>query len=310
MNTITKTQRYLPLDLSTKYNACKLYATNQYKISFITRRYKISKSSLMRWMKRFDGTKESLMDSSHKPLTPHPNAHTEEEIQWINNYLRRSFDLSMIELYTKLRLNQGYIRHPASLFRFLRKQGFYKQLETKKKVYVPQPYETASTLGAKWQLDVKFVPKHCQAESLLTDEKFYQYIVLDEASRERFIDHYDQYNSTVTCDFIQRAILYFNYQPKIIQTDNGQEFTHLTQTSRIHPMDLLCQELGIQHQLIRPRTPRHNFKVERSHRSDNERFYSKLKFYSLQDLIEQAKRYLYRSNRTVMVTLGYQSPIE
>lgn len=54
MNTITKTQRYLPHELSTKYNACKLYATDQYKISFITRRYKISKSSLMRWMKRFD----------------------------------------------------------------------------------------------------------------------------------------------------------------------------------------------------------------------------------------------------------------
>ena len=30
--------------------------------------------------------------------------------------------------------------------------------------------------------------------------------------------------------------------------------------------------------------PRHNGKVERSHRKDNERFYSKRSFYSLADL--------------------------
>jgi len=29
----------------------------------------------MRWNKRFDGTKDSLVDKSNKPLTPHPNAH-------------------------------------------------------------------------------------------------------------------------------------------------------------------------------------------------------------------------------------------
>ena len=30
---------------------------------------------------------------------------------------------------------------------------------------------------------------------------------------------------------------------------------------------------GIEHKLIRPYTPRHNGKVERSHRKDNEYFY-------------------------------------
>ena len=100
------------------------------------------------------------------------------------------------------------------------------------------------------------------------------------------------------------AISFFGYKPKIIQTDNGFEFTHFKDTKRIHPFDVLCNQLDIKHQLIRPRTPWHNGKVERSHRNDNERFYKYLSFYSYDDLINQMKKYLYRSNRLPMQTLG------
>ena len=106
------------------------------------------------------------------------------------------------------------------------------------------------------------------------------------------------------------AIRHFGYQPQTIQTDNGVEFTHFRETDRIHPFDLYCQEKGIVHKLIRPRTPRHNGKVERSHRNDNERFYAHLSFYSYEDLILQMKRYLYKSNRLPMQTLQWLTPME
>ena len=84
----------------------------------------------------------------------------------------------------------------------------------------------------------------------------------------------------------------------MIQTDNGTEFTFLKETKddRIHKFDWLCMRLGINHKLIRPRTPRHNGKVERSHRNDNERFYKYLHYYSFDDLQAQMKIYLKRSN--------------
>ena len=75
-------------------------------------------------------------------------------------------------------------------------------------------------------------------------------------------------------------------------------------------MDDLCKELGIEHKLILPRTPWHNGKVERSHRNDQERFYNHLRFYSYEDLHEQMKRWLYRSNRIPMAVLGWKSPVE
>ena len=49
------------------------------------------------------------------------------------------------------------------------------------------------------------------------------------------------------------------------------------------------KELGIQHKLIRPYTPRHNGKVERSHCKDNEYFYATHKFYSFDDFAKQLK---------------------
>ena len=107
-----------------------------------------------------------------------------------------------------------------------------------------------------------------------------------------------------------RAISYFGYAPRIIQTDNGPEFTHWANTPRIHPLDILCEKLNITHKLIRPRTPWHNGKVERSHRNDQERFYNYLKYYSFEDLEKQMKAYLRRSNNIPMQVLGWLSPVQ
>ena len=307
MEIISQTQRYYPHDLTTKLNAVKLYR-NGNPISFVCRRYKISKASLMRWNKRYDGSKESLLDKSHKPNTPHPTAHTELEIKWIKDYIKRNPNISMIELYGKLRIKKGYSRHACSLFRVLRKMGYYKQRQEIHTKYTPKPYETPENIGIKWQLDVKYVPKNCYVCE--TSDKFYQYTMIDEASRERFIYPYKEQSSYSTVDFVKRAIVYFGYQPEMIQTDNGMEFTYTMNTNRIHPFDTLCNELGITHKLIRPRTPRHNGKVERSHRNDQQRFYNYLSFYSYDDLIYQMKNYLKRSNNIPMQTLDWKSPLE
>ena len=307
MEIISQTQRYYPHDLTTKLNAVKLYR-NGNPISFVCRRYKISKASLMRWNKRYDGSKESLLDKSHKPNTPHPTAHTELEIKWIKDYIKRNPNISMIELYGKLRIKKGYSRHACSLFRVLRKMGYYKQRQEIHTKYTPKPYETPENIGIKWQLDVKYVPKNCYVGE--TSDKFYQYTMIDEASRERFIYPYKEQSSYSTVDFVKRAIVYFGYQPEMIQTDNGMEFTYTMNTNRIHPFDTLCNELGITHKLIRPRTPRHNGKVERSHRNDQQRFYNYLSFYSYDDLIYQMKNYIKRSNNIPMQTLDWKSPLE
>jgi transposase InsO family protein len=263
----------------------------------------------MRWNKVYDGTIESLMDKSRRPHTPHPNSHTTEEIEKIKNLVRRNPKIGLTELYTKLRQTIAYSRHYCSLYRVLVRLGYYVNKASIKQKYKPKKYHTPEFLGEKMQLDVKYVPRECNA-NLSDDYRYYQYTIIDEASRERFIYAYKEHSSYSSIDFLYRAICYFCYIPKTIQTDNGMEFAHFKETKLVHPFTAECQKLGIEHKTIKPRTPRHNGKVERSHRNDNERFYRWLKFYSFEDLQNQMKKYLVRSNNIGMTPLKYKSPVE
>ena len=78
----------------------------------------------------------------------------------------------------------------------------------------------------------------------------------------------------------------------------------------IRPMKRLLDQLGVEHKTIKPYTPRHNGKVERSHRNDNKRFYKTLNFYSLDDLNYQMRAYLKRSNDIPSSSLNWLSPNE
>lgn len=307
MNSITHSQRYLPHTIETRFYAVKLYRSGC-SVRFVCRRYHISKASLMRWNKKFDGTRQSLADGSHRPLSPHPNAHTQTELKWITNLHRRNPHISICEMYGKLRSQKGYTRHPGSLYRIYRTLGFSSKAPSTKKKRKPQKYYTPTQLGVKWQLDVKYVPSACYVGEI--PDKFYQYTMIYEASRERFIYPYLEQSSYSTIDFVKRAINYFRYSPEIIQTDNGFEFTYPKDYKRTHPFDIFCKQVEIRHKLIRPRTPWHNGKVERSHRNDQERFYNFLSFYSFEDLKVQMYRYMRRSNRIPIAVLGRVSPIE
>lgn len=301
-------KRYLPHTISTKIGAVMLYRLTS-DIDFVLRRYHISKASLMRWNKKYDGTSDSLTPKSHRPHRQHPNAHTEEELHWIRSYHRRNPNISVCEMYGKLRQEKSYSRHPGSLYRMFIRLGYREKAEsTKEESRHLGHYDTPTELGKKWQMDVKHVPSVCYVGQ--DDEKFYQYTVIDEASRERFLYAYKENSSYSTIDFVRRAIIYFGYAPEVIQTDNGSEFTHTQRTTRIHPLDALCNELHIVHKTIRPKTPWHNGKVERSHRNDQERFYNHLSFYSYDDLQLQMRRYLRRSNRIPMSVLDWKSPVQ
>lgn len=304
-------KRYLPHELKTRINAVKTYR-NSGDIAYVCRKYHISRTSLWRWNKKYDGTIESLMDKPHTPISKHPRAHTDTELHWIKHIIRRNPHITLNEVWYKLKINKGYSRCITSLYRVLRKLGHYNNpliKGTSKKHN--KKYHTPDKVGAKWQIDVKYVPNECKTDNLPDDIKYYQYTCIDEATRQRYLFWYEEITPQNTVDFIKRCINYYGYIPKEIQTDNGLEFTYnKANIKKEHPMDILLNELGIKHHKIRPRTPQHNGKVERSHRNDNERFYSYLKFYSLADLRKQGAAYLKRSNNIPMSVLGYLTPIE
>ena len=70
------------------------------------------------------------------------------------------------------------------------------------------------------------------------------------------------------------------------------------------------KQCGIQHKLIKPYTPRHNGKVERSHRKDNEYFYATHSFYSFDDFKQQLSVHNRNYNNFPMRPLNWKSPAD
>lgn len=125
---------------------------------------------------------------------------------------------------------------------------------------------------------------------------------------------YSEKNGFMFCTWKQNAdgdsVFCGDYSPNY-EYVNGFEFTNrFSNSKRDLPtlFEATARELGIRHKLIRPYTPRHNGKVERSHREDQKRFYSSHRFYSFADFEKQLSVHNRRSNNFPMRPLGWLSP--
>lgn len=283
-----------------------LYA-EKHGVTKAARKYKVNRQYIYRWRNRYDGTLTSLYDRSHRPHG-HPNQHTEEELTLIRNMRKRNPNTGIVVLWVKLR-QRGYTRSISGLYRVLIRSG-QMAVKLPNPKYVPKPYEQMLYPGQRVQIDVKHVPSACLVGEA-KGKKFYQYSFIDEYSRFRYLEAFDEISTYSSAAFLRHCAEKFPYVIECVQTDNGPEFTNRLNsntTNRLTLFEKTCQELGIFHKLIKPYTPRHNGKVERSHRKDNEEFYASHSFYSFDDFKSQLAVRQRQYNNFPMRPLLWHSP--
>ncbi len=273
-------------------------------------KYKTNRQYVYRWLKRYDGSIESLRDKSRRPHS-HPNQHTCDEITLIRNMRRRNPHAGLVVFWVKLR-QKGYCRSITGLYRVLKRMQLTPVKPPNPK-YIPKPYEQMLYPGQRVQVDVKHVPSSCIVGDVY-DQKFYQYTAIDEFSRFRYVEAFKEASTYSSRVFLEHMLKAFPFKVECVQTDNGFEFTKEFVNSDKEPtltsFEKKLKSLGIQHKKIRPFTPRHNGKVERSHRKDNEYFYATHKFYSFEDFSKQLKSHNRKYNSFPMRPLGWISPKE
>lgn len=268
-------------------------------------RHHRSRNAIYEWKSKYDGNWKSLRDKSHRPKS-HPKQHTEEEKELILRHWRRHKD-DRIVLWDTIR-KKGYKRSYYSMTRVLGK-WLSDEEKTKIKARKPKPYMRAEYPGQKIQIDVKFVPSWCVANG----RKYYQYTAIDECTRLVFREIYDEHSTYSSKDFLEKLIAYFPFQIREIQTDNGREFTNAYLPMKTELKSLFehaLENLDIIYHRIRVATPRHNGKVERQHRTDEKRFYKKMRMYNLEDGRKQIARYNKWSNNIPKICLRFLSPNE
>jgi transposase InsO family protein len=99
-------------------------------------------------------------------------------------------------------------------------------------------------------------------------QKYYQFTAIDDCTRLRLLRIYSRLNQQTAIQLLDYVLERLPFRVEVIQTDNGPSSAP---ASTRHVLDK-----GAGHVYIKPRTPRLNGKVERSHRIDTEEFYRML----------------------------------
>lgn len=228
------------------------------------RHFGISRTVYYRWKRRFEAHGEAgLADRSRTPL--HSPRATPPAVVSKILYLRQQyhFGAGRIADYLK-RFHQVSIAR-SSVHRILGKHGM-RRLPANQK-YQPhrkrwKRYEKPKP-GHRLQMDVKFLERIPG-----TRKRLYQFTAIDDCTRIRILKIFDVCNQRSAIRFLNEVRQRLPFRIHVIQTDNGTEFQ-----SQFH---WHAEALDIKHVYIRPRTPRLNGKVERSHRVDGQEFYQLL----------------------------------
>ena len=281
------------------------YALTCGNMSQAARRYHTSRQQVSLWLKRYDGTIESLFPKSRRPHA-HPNQHTTKELELLKRVSSRYRHEGLAEVYVQAR-KRGYKRSYGSMVRNLKKHEIKppKRAYKVRSKWVP---DVVTQLGEKVQIDIKYVPKEC----LCFDTKgisYYQITAIDEFSRKRVLKIVDGKHVNHTAAFLLELENALGFKVQTVQTDNGSEFTNAGDGSKKSLFEKTLEELDINYKKTRPYSPWQNGKVERSHRVDGERFYSR-EFTSLKHLEEAISRYMVRYNNIAQKVLGFKSPNE
>ena len=288
-----------------KYRQRVIRYSKKHGVTKAAERFRRSRQAIYEWQRKYDGNWKSLLDKSRRPHS-HPKQHTAEEKLLILRHWRHNKD-DRIVLWDTIR-KKGYTRHYNSLVRVLNK-WLSDEEKAKRKEKKPKPYKRAEYPGQKVQIDVKYVPSYC----VCNGRKYYQFTAIDECTRLVYREMYEERSTYSAEDFLYKLIEAFPFPIREVQTDNGTEFTNALLVVKSEHKTLFEQalcDMEIIYHRIQIATPRHNGKVERQHRTDEKRFYKKMRMYSLEDGRAQLKRYNKWSNNIPKICLNFLSPNE
>jgi transposase InsO family protein len=246
-------------------------------VAMTTRYFGISRRLYYTWLRRYQAEGlEGLRGRSRRPHG-HPKATSTEVVGKII-HLRQNYHFGPAKIQMYLQRYHDVEISRSGVWRILKRLHMsrlpasqrYKRHDHRWRRYEKQ------LPGHRVQFDVNFIEPlpNLPATPAVTSQtpvaaprrrKYYQFTAIDDCTRLRELKIYPANNQKTAIQFLDYVLSRLPFAVEVIQTDNGAEFQS---SFHWHVIDK-----GIQHVYIKPRTPRLNGKVERSHRIDAEEFY-------------------------------------
>ena len=268
-----------------------------------------SKRTLERWVARYKRFGETGLE----PLSTRPRTNPRETAIRVKERiieLRKKNKKCALKLKWQL-AKEGIIIHRNTIQKIIKKEGLVRKYRIRKLKY--KYLKVPLTAGELVEIDIKYVPK------MVGNRQYYQFTAIDCATRWRYLKIYDDFSNYSSVRFLAEVIKIAPFRIRAIKTDNGSNFTnrytgYLKSSDpinpKLHELDLMCQKYNIIHYLIDPGKPVQNGKVERSHRSDQETFYNRITFTTIDELNRKIKIWNKQYNNLEHCGLSGKTPNE
>lgn len=243
------------------------HAEQSMNVAFTCRCFGISRDTFYRWKKNYK-QKGNIGLVNSKPCPENPKLRTPKIIEEKILYLRQTYHFGQQRIsWYLLRYHQIKISS-VGVYCVLKRHGLNRLPKNQRKRSIPEVKRYEKQVpGHHVQVDVKFLDFKDNAGKKI---RRFQYTAIDDATRVRALKIYGRHTQQNAIDFVNYVIEKFPFRINMIRTDNGHEFQ-----AKFH---WHLEDLGIRHAYIKPRTPRLNGKVERSHGTDQQEFYQLLTY--------------------------------
>lgn len=240
-------------------------------VSVVARRYGIHRDTIYEWRKEI------------LPQKPGPRGivfwQTDIETEELILQIRLGTNYGPKRIMYELS-DYGIVAGEKAIRGVIERAGLVKQQRKPRKramqpFYAPYP-------GYRLQVDTKAVPNDGDKRK----SRKHQFTAIDIVSKIRYLRVMDGLSNGNSIAFVAEALRFYQdigIKIECVQTDNHATFTNLFaggnkradhELRRVHPLTRYLISRNIEHKLSRPGTPQHNGFVERSHRTDEEEFYS------------------------------------
>lgn len=290
-----------------KYRWIKPILDKEISIKNMTKVCPFSERALKYWLAKFrELGAEGLENKSRRPKT-NPNE-TLIRIKERIIELRKDKNQCAKKISWDLQ-DEGVNIHFQTIQKIIKAEGLTRKYRTRK---IRTSYSKQQWVpGEMVEIDIKWVPGRIKGE------RFYQFTAIDSASRWRHLNVFAFQSNAFAVRFLKELVSIAPFMVKSIKTDNGSCFTNRylgyamsadPLNIRLHDLDVLCNSLNIKHYLIDPGKPAQNGKVERSHRTDQEKFYDQLQFKSFEELQYKLRLWNMYYNNTKHCSLNGKTP--
>ncbi len=264
-------------ELRVRLKLTVLEYAKHYSVTKTCKEFNVPRSSYYRWKQKFDKEGRSGLYRKKPIALTHPRKTSPTVVEKILK-LRAEYQIGALRIKYYLARYYGIKISESTVTRILRAHKVSRLPKTASKRTIHTKRYAKKVPGHHVQVDVKFLKlKNKEGKTV----KRFQYTAVDDATRIRALQIYPKHNQECAIKFIDYVIEKFPFRISTIRTDRGHEFQ-----ARFH---WHVEDQGMQHVYIKPRTPQHNGKVERSHRTDQTEFYQLLTYTHDVDLNSKLK---------------------